>query len=155
MGRKTYSAKKIGHVRATLQSNAGYIKPTATQEGVAKETVTRWRDGQFPPHVTPEQVEEETKKARGELAKLWSELATKGARVAFDRLDDPKTSALQAATVGAIGTDKANLLTGQPTERVDVVDFATWLTRESTKSGTEQPSSKPVETIGPLNLRIS
>jgi len=136
MGRKTYSAGKIGHTRALLVSNAGYVKPTAAQEGISMDTVKRWSEGDLPGHVTPEEVERETTKARGELAKVWHDVAYKGAVRALELLDNPKTGALAAATVGAIGTDKANLLTGNPTERVEVLDFASWLTRQRAQSGT-------------------
>ena len=143
MGRKKYSAGKIGHTRALLVSNAGYVKPTAAQEGLSMDTVSRWRDGKLPGHVTEAEVERETTKARGELAKVWHDVAYKGATRALELLDDAKTGALAAATVGAIGTDKANLLTGNPTERVEVLDFASWLTRQRAQTGTTPLLEEP------------
>ena len=127
MGRRYYSAQKIGQVRARLISNAGYVKPTAIAERVGQQTVADYRDGKYPPHVDPVEVERETVRAQQELASIWAGVATRGAERALELLEDPKCSALQAATVGAIGTDKANLLTGRATSRVETLDLASFL----------------------------
>ena len=126
MGRRRYSAEKIGRTRALLQSNAGYVKPTAKTEQVGQMTVTRWRDGIYPPHVTAAEVEGATDAARKDLAELWGKVANAGAAKALDLLGGTK-SARDAALVGAIGTDKHNLLTGHPTDRIQVQDLASFL----------------------------
>ena len=127
MGRRYYSAAKIGQVRARLVSNAGYVKPTAIAEKIGTETVASYRDGKYPPHVDPAEVERETVRAQAELAKIWSGVAVRGAERALELLEDAKCTAQSAAIVGAIGTDKANLLTGRATSRVEVQDLATFL----------------------------
>jgi hypothetical protein len=138
MGRRYYTAQKIGQTRARLVANAGYVQPTAVAEDVSRSTVTRWRDGVLPSHVDPAEVERETAQARRELAEAFTQLATQGTRRALELLSDPKTSALGAATVAAIGIDKANLLTGHATERIEM-DLATFLSRAMSGKRTEEP----------------
>ena len=131
MGNRYYSAQKIGQTRARLVSNAGYVKPTALAEGVERNTVRRWRDGTYPAHVTAEQVDAETVKASEELAALWEHAATLGANGVVERLEDPdgraKLNGYQLALVAAIATDKANLLRGRATERVEHTTLADFL----------------------------
>ena len=128
--------------RARLIANAGYVKPTAAAERISRDTVDRWAAGIYPPHVTAAQVEEHTSKARAEMAEAFSALAEKGTARALELLDDPKTSALQAATVAAIGIDKANLLTGHATERIEVQDLASFLSRSlASAAPTTTPSA--------------
>lgn len=139
MGRRTYSAEKIGRTRARLLSNGGYLKPTAQAEEVSMDTVTRWADGKYPEHVTPEQVDQETEKASKELAGLWSRVGRLGAEKAIEALEEGRVSAKDAAIVGAIGTDKANLLLGKPTERVETLDLATFLARSAAPKPADRP----------------
>ena len=146
MGRRYYSAQKIGQTRARLISNAGYIKPTAIAEGVSMSTVVKWGNGEIPPHVTAEDVDAATAKASVELAALWEKAATLGATGLISALEDPervrKMSARDLALAAAIATDKRNLLTGQATERVETMtlsDFLRDLPSKRAVSGTAAP----------------
>ena len=81
--------------------------------------------------MKPEDVEKATEAATKELAALWSRVGRLGAEKAVEALEAGKVSAKDAAIVGAIGTDKANLLLGKPTERIETVDLATFLSRSA------------------------
>ena len=147
MGRKKYGADKIGKVRALYVSNAGYVKPTAAAEQVSRDTVRRWAGMEIPSHVTAEEVNKATAQASEELAKMWERAATLGAQGVVERLEDEeargKIGAKDLALVAAIATDKRNLLTGGATERVEVLDFASWLTRQRAQTGTTPHLEEP------------
>lgn len=130
MGRRYYSAQKIARTKLELVAHAGRVKPTSEAENVAQETVRHWRDGKYPPHVDPAEVEREVEAMGKEMAEGWERIW---------RLSQQKTEELvpavkhakDAAIITAIATDKRQLLRGRPTERVAVQDLASFLGQDA------------------------
>lgn len=142
MGRRYYSAKKIGQTRARLIANAGYVKPTAEAEDVSRSTVRKWDAGDYPPHVDPADVEREIEIESKELAEKLSRLATGSLDKAAELVDTLK-SARDAAITAAIAIDKMQLLRGRPTDRIETVSLADFLAQAVPDSGTAQPLREP------------
>ena len=137
MGRRTYTAEKIGRTKATLAGNRGKLKPTAAAEDVSMSTVVRWRDGDIPKSVSPQEVEQATVEARQKMSGLFKALVIGAAERALELLDEAK-SAKDAAIVMGIATEKYQLVTGQATERVEVQDLATFLSRSAGASSPDR-----------------
>lgn len=144
MARKHYDERKIARTKARLVSNAGYVKPTAEAEDLAQETVRRWEAGDIPKHIDPAKLEQMYAEEAKELSNKLSRLATSALDRAAEVMGDLK-SAKDAAITAAIAIDKAQLLRGKPTERTEVLDFASWLRSQRTASGTT-PRPEPAKT---------
>jgi transposase-like protein len=125
VGRKrTYTDEDRERARVALDSHGGNLSAAARYAGIPRVTLLSWRDEwaaaaavPVPVEHLPAAVEYIRQSKKGEVINAAWDLAS----AAFERAKAalPDASARDAATVAGIAIDKAQLLSGDATERTD------------------------------------
>lgn len=115
MGNAKYSDVDKATALAVLDANGGNVKKTATDTGIPRTTIERWTKGQA---VNPDVTDLRHEK-KGELADRLREIAHK----LIDSVDTkiPDANLQQVFTALGITIEKMQLLSGEPTDRNEVV----------------------------------
>lgn len=125
MAKRSYTDADREAVRVSLTMNGGNLRAASRSTGIPFSTIKTWHDKPepegieaLPPAVIEAASEQIRAGKKGEvIAAAWDV-----AKAAFLRAQDalPKASARDAAIVAGIAVDKAQLLAGDATERLDV-----------------------------------
>ena len=125
MGRKrTYTDEDKERARVALDSHGGNLSAAAREASVPRATLQEWRDEwtraaalPVPAEYLPAAAEYIRQDKKGKVIEAAWDLAS----AAFERAKAalPDASARDAATVAGIAIDKAQLLSGDATERTD------------------------------------
>lgn len=125
MGRKrTYTDADKERARVALDSHGGNLSAAAREADVPRATLQEWRDEwaaaaalPIPAEYLPAAAEYIRQDKKGEVIESAWNLAV----AAFQRAKEalPEASARDAATVAGIAVDKAQLLSGDATERTE------------------------------------
>lgn len=121
MARRYYSDEARAAALAVLDANGGKLARSAREAGIPRATLQEWdkaRDRAAPPKLRQE--------TRETLADVYGRVADKATALVDKALDSIKPETLAADprlltavnTVGAVATDKRQLLTDKPTENV-------------------------------------
>ena len=120
MTRRHYSDEERATALAVLTANGGNVTRSAREVGVSRKTLAYWRDnpnGAAPADLRHEKVDD--------LLAMWRRIAAKAGALTDATLDIavPDVKRLDAFTrTSGIATDKAQLLGGGPTERVETIE---------------------------------
>ena len=121
--KRTYTDEDRERARIIWEMNGKQIRATARDAGIPLGTVQAWIPVWENPPLAPVEVYEavyetiRTDKKAEIISTAW-DLAK--AAFAHSHANLPGTSAKDAAVIAGIAIDKAQLLSGEPTERVDV-----------------------------------
>lgn len=121
MTRRHYSDEARAAALAVLDANGGKLKRAAKETGVPESTLRLWRNA--PGRAAPAELRAQTRET---LADVYGRVADKASALVDKALDAITPGALAADpklltavnTVGAVATDKRQLLTDKPTENV-------------------------------------
>lgn len=122
---RTYTDADREAVRIALETHGGDAGLAATATGIPRTTIISWRDkplpagmDALPPALVEAAVEHLRQDKRGEVLTAAWDLAA----AAFKRAEAalPDAGARDAAIVGGIAVDKAQLLSGEATSRQEV-----------------------------------
>ena len=137
---------------ALLEANGGNLKRTAQELGMSRSTLRSWA-GRMTQRSRAVLHKDTPREVVDELAGKWKRLADRSVDVALQAMEALTPEQIQQikpkdirelAVTGAVATEKNQLLTGKPTDRVEVQDLASFL-KGSTQSGTTT-APKPAPT---------
>lgn len=124
MPAKSFPPSFVARALVVLAANGGSLKAAAGELGISRSTLRGWRDGQVPLAMAALSREE-----RSALSESAGESTASEYRIVkslyVEHLKRPEVvrgaSALQAATVVGIMSDKEARVLGKPTERTEHV----------------------------------
>lgn len=126
MPKRTYTDEDRERARVAWETNGRSVRATARDTGIPLATVqawiVAWENPPPPPIASPDVYEQVYEAIRTEKKAEVIEAAWRVAKAAFEEAlaKLPEASARDAATVAGIAVDKAQLLSGDPTERLAI-----------------------------------
>lgn len=122
--KRIYTDEDRERARVVWEMSGGNINATARETSIPIGTIFGWvTTWKLPPPVAaPEAIQIAFEHIRMDKKAEIISVAWDLARAAFDHSKEhlPGTSAKDAAVIAGIAIDKAQLLSGEPTERVDI-----------------------------------
>lgn len=115
---RSYSAEDKGAALLALDLNKGFVKPTAQQLEIPRDTLNTWSKKEDPAAEAAKGEILQHKNVQ-KLAETLFRLAQAGADHALANIGD--ASPYHGALIGAIALDKWSLITGRPTSRTEVL----------------------------------
>ena len=134
MARRIYSDEDRAAGLAALDANEGRLSQTAREIGVPRSTLRQWiKSAEHRDRAAPAKVRQEKKE---DLADIFERIARKATGIVeltlsdFEGVTIPVPLAVRLMTAAGIAVDKAQLLRGGATARLEVADLRARLESE-------------------------
>jgi transposase-like protein len=118
--RRHYTEEDKAQVFAALTANDGNVKRTSRETEIPEQTVRDWKK-LWERKGLPAAVEEALPTVIEDRVEEMLKVRDRALDIAYDRLNDPKTTAKDATWIVGVLTDKIRLLRGEATSRTETV----------------------------------